>query len=1022
MSQKLQGERADEAVPDDRSSRTESDTTDEEPTAFTEDISPDVKQAQVYTAIFASDKVLALGTSVGSVLVMDYDGNIVREFPSAHKSEVHFVAVDSTDEFVSSGGSEGVVVVHTLYGRASESMRVSIAPGIAVLSFAFDPSFSKKSAKPFLAGTAGGDLFQYKKAFFGSKGSLAKLITGEGAVWKVLWRDTIVAFASEKAVKVLDIQSGEKISSLSRPSDAPPSFIAQPSIAWGQGSKSILVSWGVCVYVLEIVSVNKNETLEHVRRCHALASFKLPNPISAISRCSDMIVVMSQTFADSKPKAKVSSDSVLVAVDVLALNMKGEETMRARVASSTGTDDVLQNKYTITSAPDGSYVFFIRDASVLRVKERNQTDRCRWLLAEGKLRKAEALVVELWHRASSNLSTEEHSRHDDWSSISSRDLYEFACILLLKLLEAKKYGRVIDLLPTFCGDTEKRWEKWISVITSQHEDMLPLIIDEAFPSRLAKSRTPTILMHLGIAEVKRKRKSSRLSVKLRQWDNVKLGDMISPELMLALLEFVVRQHPRRLPRVLGALGEKFSFWNVFEQSLQNHISKGGKHFLSTEIGKIVALSMAFVAELVFKAADAATLYLQHGAINECYKVLSAFLRTYTVTDGHKELVSHDVERRRQLVSFVRQHFLTLFRWEPSSSIILYCQMILSCPPPVFSDTSAAPTVSLDSRRKNEEQNDEWRVSIEAIEDPYAKHLVLKTLFVATTRAQLNLKRQASESDGEGVEENRTVERDLNKMLANFNSDDFSWLPRPHFAGLPAEWEDSLVYSFAEHEPLFLLSFLQTSGRYSVSAAFDATKNALEKSKRLRSDRSYPGLHENDADALIDEWIAPHTAILHAKVFALERMGNRMDAVDSYLLDSVPQEEGVSLAIRYLKEHNRKARNESIEDGNDNAKTADTDGDELWNRIIQFCLDRPRLLPSLLRELGTASEHVNIGKVVRQLPSGVFHGFRETFCELFRGLDATLRLRKGAAVIASNDIAQVCLAGTAPVSLFSSLSA
>ena len=94
-----------------------------------------------------------------------------------------------------------------------------------------------------------GNLLLSKKNWFGQKDSV--LHQGEGAVTAVAWAENgLLAWANEWGVKVLDVDTDEKISFVERPAAVP---TADCTLLW-ESDHSLLIGWSQVVQVLEVCS------------------------------------------------------------------------------------------------------------------------------------------------------------------------------------------------------------------------------------------------------------------------------------------------------------------------------------------------------------------------------------------------------------------------------------------------------------------------------------------------------------------------------------------------------------------------------------------------------------------------------------------------------------------------------------------------------------------------------------------------------------------------------------------------
>jgi len=92
------------------------------------------------------ERFLALGTHWGSVLILDFNGNEIRNFKTVHTAKINEIALEDSGEWIASCSDDGKVVINALYSQ--ETMDYSYHR--PVLSVALDPDFHKKKNKTVL--------------------------------------------------------------------------------------------------------------------------------------------------------------------------------------------------------------------------------------------------------------------------------------------------------------------------------------------------------------------------------------------------------------------------------------------------------------------------------------------------------------------------------------------------------------------------------------------------------------------------------------------------------------------------------------------------------------------------------------------------------------------------------------------------------------------------------------------------------------------------------------------------------
>lgn len=257
------------------------------------------------TALCLHPRCLIVGTSIGHLHLIDYQGSgqELGRIP-AHKSQrIRCISIDDSGEFVASCSDAGTVhVVSLTFPSASstasgsgsgggavaaaggtsaspsttggkkgsnpptttasstttitsggvvvgaeQTFRVSLQPLYAVH---LDPAYRRKTEKAFVAGGQAGQLVLARKGFFTTYREDV-LHENEGPVTAIAWRGSLLAWANEEGVKVLDVDNDERISFVERPEVEGRVADLRCSLLW-ESDTSLLIGWFDTFIVLQI--------------------------------------------------------------------------------------------------------------------------------------------------------------------------------------------------------------------------------------------------------------------------------------------------------------------------------------------------------------------------------------------------------------------------------------------------------------------------------------------------------------------------------------------------------------------------------------------------------------------------------------------------------------------------------------------------------------------------------------------------------------------------------------------------
>ena len=137
---------------------------------------------------------------------MDLTGKRLKSF-KPHMASIVDVVIDPLGEFVGTASIDGAsciharppltnlrvgqVVIHSLNTPESYSFNHKRP----MRSIALEPNFSKRGTRSFVCGGLAGNLVLHEKGWLGHRETV--LHNGEGPIWQVRWRGTLIAWAND---------------------------------------------------------------------------------------------------------------------------------------------------------------------------------------------------------------------------------------------------------------------------------------------------------------------------------------------------------------------------------------------------------------------------------------------------------------------------------------------------------------------------------------------------------------------------------------------------------------------------------------------------------------------------------------------------------------------------------------------------------------------------------------------------------------------------------------------------------
>lgn len=398
------------------------------------------------------ERMIALGTHDGTVHLLDFQGNQVREF-RVHTATVNEVSFDSDGEYVGSCSDDGTVVISNLYTDDKEKFEYHRP----VKAVALDPEYARKSSKQFALGGLAGQLIFLSKGWLGYREQI--LHSGEGTVHVIKWRTSLIAWANDAGVKVYDTASHQRITFIER---SPRANLLRPSLVW-QDNTVLLIGWADCIKVA-VVRTRGWDGLTGTlgpgtKYVEIRTSLNTDYYVSGLAPFGDQLVVLaylpdkddnaaesiatafpSQGYAQRPEVRIVTKQNEELATD--ALSIHGYERYKAK-------DYVLAHAPFIESggatgqwaAGDESLYFIVSPKDVVLARPRDADDHVKWLLLHGYYEKALAAVEE--GNAKPELLEEVGSRYLD------------------HLILERQYDKAAELCPKLLRGSAPAWERWV---------------------------------------------------------------------------------------------------------------------------------------------------------------------------------------------------------------------------------------------------------------------------------------------------------------------------------------------------------------------------------------------------------------------------------------------------------------------------------------------------------------------------------------------------------------------------------
>ncbi|XP_057480493.1 vacuolar protein sorting-associated protein 41 homolog [Actinidia eriantha] len=433
---------------------------------------PSLLASDAASCIAVAERMIALGTHGGSVHILDFLGNQVKELP-AHTATVNDLCFDIEGEYIGSCSDDGSVVINSLF--TDERMQFEYHRPMKAI--ALDPDYARKSSRRFVAGGLAGHLYFNMKKWIGYRDQV--LHSGEGPIHAVKWRTSLIAWANDAGVKVYDTANDQRITFIERPRGSPRPELLLPHLVW-QDDTLLVIGWGTSVKIASIkTNQNKgtNGTYRHIpmssmNQVDIVASFQTSCFISGIAPFGDSLVVLAYIQGEEDGEKEFSStipsrQGNAQRPEVRVVTWNNDE-LATDALPVHGFEHYKAKDYSLAHAPfsgssyaggqwaagDEPVYYVVSPKDVVIAKPRDAEDHISWLLQHG------------WHEKALEAVEAGQGRSELLDEVGSRYLDH--------LIVERKYAEAACLCPKLLRGSASAWERW--VFHFAHLRQLPVLV------------------------------------------------------------------------------------------------------------------------------------------------------------------------------------------------------------------------------------------------------------------------------------------------------------------------------------------------------------------------------------------------------------------------------------------------------------------------------------------------------------------------------------------------------------------
>ncbi|KAG6468085.1 hypothetical protein ZIOFF_072653 [Zingiber officinale] len=433
---------------------------------------PSLLSNDAAASIAVAERMIALGTHDGTVHILDFQGNQVKEC-TAHTATVNDISFDSEGEYVGSCSDDGTVVINGLF--TDEKLKFEYHRPMKTI--ALDPDFSRKPSRRFVTGGLAGQLFLNMKNWFGYSKKI--LHDGEGPIHAVQWRTNLIAWANDAGVKIYDMANNQRITFIERPRGSPRPELLLPHLVW-QADTLLVIGWGTSVKIAAIKTnqssgangLQRSLSITSTKYVDIVASFQTSYYISGIAPFGDNLVVLAYILEEENGEKDFSSgpparQGTAQRPEVRIVSWKNDE-LTTDALPVHGYEHYKAKDYALAHVPfsgssysggqwaagDEPLYYIVSPKDVVIARPRDAEDHISWLLQHGWHEKALAAVEA--RQGQTELLDEVGSRYLD------------------HLIVERKYAEAASLCSKILRGSASAWERW--VFHFAHLRQLPVLV------------------------------------------------------------------------------------------------------------------------------------------------------------------------------------------------------------------------------------------------------------------------------------------------------------------------------------------------------------------------------------------------------------------------------------------------------------------------------------------------------------------------------------------------------------------
>lgn len=408
----------------------------------------------------------AIGTQNGCLLVLSLEGRVIKR-SRLHAAYVFCVSIDNSSTFIATASLDGTficfstkVLMLTSNAFTGKVIVTSLGPeedheyGMQrpMRAVALDPDYGKHSTKEVITGGMSGHLVLHEKGWLGQKD--VTLHAGEGPIWNISRRGSLIAWANDEGARVYDLRSSSMVGHFPRPEDSPRSDLFRCCFCW-HADRLLTVAWADYISLVHIKERPRARTVPGVGYATQLyaevsAIFQVDCMIAGITLFEDCFLILAYPTDDPDEQNEEDEDGSGPRLPELRLISKEGDEMSSDALRIPNYQRYQCHDYHLASLPlppatssQQSRFFVASPKDLITAQPRDAADHVMWLIEHEQYYEALRAVDE------AGLSNKE-----------GFDRFDLGLKYLYHLFNKGEYTKAAQASPEILGQRHKEWEDW----------------------------------------------------------------------------------------------------------------------------------------------------------------------------------------------------------------------------------------------------------------------------------------------------------------------------------------------------------------------------------------------------------------------------------------------------------------------------------------------------------------------------------------------------------------------------------